>query len=339
MRILKQLILLSAIFVSHFALAKKLLIYSDEPTGAKASMIRHLIQSTPPFSFLKKSELTIEVKILESGESKIDCHPMMIKYTDEQIKSLDYWSRQAGIILSEEEKKRYKKGFTIDRLTECDKAAMAQIALESQADRMIYIHASPYEGGSGGTIPVILSSSRPGIGLHEWLHTFGLADEYAYRKEEAPFYCQRRDWANVAIFNDAPPYANSEDVKARHQTQIPWLPYLSKTALLVTGDQLGSPQMGNLGIFRSATCNNVSPVLKSWKSSSYPTIMEDPFTNYIPKPYWRVILTGLGVSENRISELMQKNVVPTWLKDRTEGPGSPPPKAPLGNETGKEKEL
>ena len=63
--------------------------------------------------------------------------------------------------------------------------------------------------------------------------------------------------------------------------------------------------------------------MQSWKSSSNPTIMEDPYSTYIPKPYWPVILSGLGVSPDRIEALMKTAVAPTW------NPVRPVPIAPL----------
>jgi hypothetical protein len=322
-------ILVSLLAFSVFAstaFASKLVILTDEASGSKAKQIKAVILKTPPFNLLRSSELTVEVQILDPAAKPIECHAKTIKYTDEEIYSLQYWSHEKGIDISPEDLKKYKDGYTIDRLVECDTSAIAALGVQFQADRMLFVHTSVYEGGSGGTIPVILSNSRETIGLHEWLHTFGLADEYAYDKQEAQFFCNKRDWVNVAIFNDTPPYASNEDVRTRHQADIPWLPYLSAKAELITDNRLGSPVFGNLGIFHSNTCKNITPELKSWKPTGHPTIMEDPYTNYIAKPYWPAILSALGVTQPRIDLLMKTTVKPGWLMRIDTGADNPPPK-------------
>jgi len=317
-------LMILALFAASVAHAKKLLIVTDQPSGAKALEIQQLITSTTPFKLLKKSEFSVEVKIVDTASHPVKCAPKVIKYTDKEIESLKYYSEQNGIPISKEQLALYKKGYTIDRLVDCDKDVLTQIGTQYQADRLMFVHDSPWEGGSGGDIPIILAGSRSGIGMHEWLHSYGLADEYAYRKEEAPFYCAQHQWANVAIFNEQPPYRSSDDVRIRHRDQIPFLPYLSTHAELITGEHLGSPKTGNLGLFPSKTCSNVTPTLQSWKSSSYPTIMEDPASTYIPKPYWPAILSGLGVSSARIDSLMKTAVAPTWNPHVEISPGNIP---------------
>jgi hypothetical protein len=242
-----------------------------------------------------------------------------------EIRSLEYWAKQKGITLTKEELQKYREGYTVDRVVECDSAELARLAARHQANHAIFVRDNPYEGGSGGSIPVILSGSREGIGLHEWIHTFGFADEYAYPRNEAALFCQKKTFPNVAIFNDSPPYFGSDDVRARHRDQISWLPFLTEEAALTTGQNLGSPKFGNLGIFRSKTCDNVVPQMKSWKPTGYPTIMEDPYSKYIPKPYWPAILSGLGLSSARIDELLRKTVAPSWTATREVSPGNPPP--------------
>lgn len=320
---LKVLITAAAVFASLQAEAKKLLIVTDQASGSKARQIRSHILGTLPFSLLKSTEFAIETRLLDKRVTPIKCRPKTVKYTKQEIQSLEYWAKQNGIVLTKKELDRYRKGYTIDRLVECETGVLAGIGVQHQADYVMFVHDSPYEGGSGGDIPIILSGSRVGIGLHEWLHGFGFADEYAYTREEAALYCQRRDWPNVAIFNDRPPYYGAEDVRFRHRDQIAWLPYLGPKAELTTGTNLGSPKFGNLGLFRSQTCDQVQPVLKSWKPTGHATVLGNPHTNYIPKPYWPTILSNLGVSSARINQLMKSSVTPKWDMSET-SPGSPP---------------
>jgi hypothetical protein len=324
---MKKLILLTlaAVCVAQSAHAKKLVILTDQQSAAKAKDIQKLITSTTPFKLLNASEFSVEVHVIDAVAHPVHCAPKLIKYTDQEIESLKYYSEKSGIPISDAQLALYKKGYTIDRLVECDKAVLASLGAQFQADRVMFVHESNWEGGSGGDIPIILSGSRSGIGMHEWLHGYGLADEYAYSKEEAPFYCGQHQWANVAIFNEQAPYRSSDDVRTRHHDQIPFLPYIGEHAVLITGEELGSPKAGQLGIFVSRTCSNVVPKLQSWKSSSNPTIMEDPVSTYIPKPYWPAILSGLGVSSVRLASLMKTAVAPTWGDRTIMSPGNPPP--------------
>jgi hypothetical protein len=322
MKIWHTIGILTAFVLSRPAVAAKLVILTDETTPVKAEQIQRLIKRTAPFSLLKKSELTVNVQVLDSRVD-MNCQPVLIKYTPDQIYSLQYWAAAAGVPLSVEDLQRYRDGYTIDRLIQCDPDILASKKVQYGADQMIFVHQSEYEGGSGGPVPVVLSGSREGIGLHEWLHTFGLADEYAYSSEEAPFYCMKHNWPNVAILTSAGPYQTSDEVRTSLSTEIPWLDLLSPRAVLINGDQLGSPATGGPGIFPAKTCGAV-PGLTSWKSTSLTTIMEDPGTNYIPKTDWPPILSGLGISDGRTKVLMKAFVKPTWLVNQV-SPGNPPP--------------
>lgn len=299
------------IFVGIFASAstaqaKKLLIVTDEPGGKKAWLIKNKIMTMQPFGSLSSSEFTIEIKQLDKRGPQIECKPKVIKYTETELVSVRYYAAQNGVKLTSADEAKYKAGYTIDRLVDCDKAGIARIGAQYQADQMLFVHNNPNQGGSGGDIPIILSGSIPGVGIHEWLHTFGLADEYAYTtSQEAALYCADRHWVNVAMFNDAPPYRSSDDVRTRHRDVIPWLSEISNSASLVTGEQLGTPSQQALGIFPSKTCTKLNGKLKSWKVSREETIMENTYSSYLPKAYWPPILRELGVSNKRIETLMK----------------------------------
>jgi len=210
-------------------------------------------------------------------------------------------------VMTAADEARYRAGFTIDRLVQCDHEQMSTMKSQLGADHMIFVHDSHNDGGSGGTIPVMLTGSVAGVGLHEWMHTFGLADEYAYMPEEAAIYCQQKKWVNVAIFNESvPSYLNSNDVRTREGSNIPWLAGLSKNAVLQSHGVLGTPMPQENGIYHAHTCTNASPPIKSWKPNLHVSVMEDINTNYIPQPEWPAILSQLGVSVQRIQALMAK---------------------------------
>lgn len=284
--------------------AKKLLIVTDQP-GAKASLlIKNKIMTMQPFASLSESEFKIEIKQLDRSSPKVECKPRVIKYNEAEIVSLVYWAKHNGITMSEADIQKYRKGYSIERLVECDKAAISRIGAQFQADQLLFVHNSPNEGGSGGDIPIILSGSIPGVGMHEWLHTFGLADEYPYENaQEATVYCMERHWVNVAIFNDQPPYRSSDDVRVRHRDQIPWLDAIPKNSKLVSGEKLGTPAPESIGIFPAQTCTKLKGV-KSWKSTREETIMQNTYSNYFPKAYWAPILRELGISEKRIEKIL-----------------------------------
>ncbi len=284
--------------------AKKLLIVTDEPGAKKSLLIKNKIMTMQPFASLSESEFKVEIKQLDKRSPQVECKPRFIKYNDAEIQSLDYYAKQNGITMSEADKAKYRKGYSIDRLVECDKAAIARIGAQFQADQLLFVHNSINQGGSGGDIPIILSGSIPGVGVHEWLHTFGLADEYAYQNpQEATVYCIDRHWVNVAIFNDQPPYRNSDDVRVRHHAQIPWLDSIPKNTKLVTGEKLGTPAPDSIGIFPAITCSQLKNV-KAWKSTREETIMQNTYSSYLPKAYWAPILRELGVSEKRVQKLL-----------------------------------
>lgn len=303
---LPGVITLGAVFGASTAHAKKLLIVTNEPGAKKAMLIKNKIQTMQPFGALTSEEFSIEIKQLDKQGPQIECKPKVVKYSEAELVAVRYYAAQNGVKLSSADEAKYKAGYTIDRLVECDKAGIARIGAHYQADQLLFVYNSPNQGGSGGDIPIILSGSIPGVGVHEWLHTFGLADEYAYTtSQEAALYCANRHWVNVGMFNDQPPYRSSDDVRTRHRDQIPWLPQLSASNALVTGEQLGTPSPQALGIFPSKTCTKLQKKLRSWKVSREETIMENTYSSYLPKAYWPPILRELGVSDKRIETLMK----------------------------------
>ncbi len=318
--------------LSPLAKADKLLIITDQASGQTAIKLQKLIRSTAPFKFLKPGEFSVDVQIIDEKAHPMNCHSVVIKYTEEQITYYTYIAKQAHHPLSAETIDRYRNGFTIFREVVCDVDAVKAIGQARKADREIFVHLSLYEAGSGGIpgpngptgIPTILSGSRLGVGLHEFIHIFGLGDEYALQPEETAFFCGLK-WVNIAMFNETKTYSSSDEVRAELADEIPWLANLPKTAVLINNGHLGSPPTETVGLFPAKTCSAATPSVQSWKASRETTIMEDVRSTYIPKPYWPVILSKLKVSKARIDELMAKAPsVPTWVPDPNQmGGGSP----------------
>lgn len=117
----------------YAAEAKKLLIVTDQPSGAKALEIQQLFRTTSPFKLLKSSEFTIEVKVLDRTSKPIKCYPTVVKYNDKEIASMKYWSEKNGMPLTKDQIQKYKKGFVIERLTTCDKQGIAAIGTHYQS--------------------------------------------------------------------------------------------------------------------------------------------------------------------------------------------------------------
>jgi hypothetical protein len=303
--------------------AARLVLLTDQPSARAAKLTRNLILQTQPFSLLKPKELTIEIQVLDPVLAPIQCHATHVQFSENQIASMVYEAKEMGLTLTDNDLKIYRDGYDIARLVKCDSARLAVIGAQFQADHILFIHDSPFEGGSGGDVPVVLAGSRETIGLHEWLHTFGLADEYAYAKQEAPFYCRKKDWVNIAIFNDEPPYSGSRDVRARLAEQVPWLKWLSPQAVLSHDGQLGTPEIGATGIFHAKTCQNLEPMVRAWQSAGQTTIMESALSNYIPKTWWPTILSGLGVSPARIGSLMRTKVKSRPFVSQVYNPANP----------------
>ena len=135
--LIKALLTSCLLFVSP-AQAKKLLIVTDQQSGAKAREIQTLFQHTTPFKLLTSSEFTIEVKILDPKSKPIQCSPTFVRYTEQEIESMKDWAEKSGTPLSKDILLKYKNGFVIERLTTCDKQALAEIGAQFQADRMIF---------------------------------------------------------------------------------------------------------------------------------------------------------------------------------------------------------
>lgn len=334
----------TVIATASAAQAEKLLIITDQPSGQTAKQIQTLIQSTMPFSQLKKSEFTVGVKIIDPKIHPVSCHSYKRTYSEAEIKYDVYMANKSGRPLSKETIAQYRAGITINRAVVCDTESILAIGKQALADRIIFVHWSMYEGGTGGVgsatgengngtaqaIPIILSGSRIGIGLHEWIHTFGLMDEYALQPEEDDLFCKRK-WVNVAIFNEQRSYRDSAQVRAELGSQIPWLANLPAKAILVNNGHLGSPPTEKVGIFPTKTCNAAVPGLQSWKASRDTTVMESPYSTYVPKPYWPVILPQLGISAARIDFLMKTAVsVPTFVpKEFLDQLGGGSPRVPV----------
>ena len=306
---MKKIALLSLMigFVLNVPMAAhafKLVILTNQPGQAKALEVQTFMKSLAPFRYMQPSELEIDIESIDIAREGISCAPLKVKYDKVQLQSLQAWSDANHVNLTKADMKKYKKGYEITRNVDCDRSALARIGARFGADQSMFILDHEGSGGSGGDVPILYSGSLKMVAVHELLHTFGMADEYSYSREEAPAFCAKSTWTNVAIFEDRPPYAGNADAVARHGLQIQWLPTLGSKPDLTTGTNLGTAYYGHLGLYPAKTCSAIS--MKSWKATPFPSIMESLASGWIPKSMWPPILTGMRTPAARQAALMRK---------------------------------
>lgn len=302
--------------------ATKLVILTNEPGGGHARSVQSLIKSIPPFKYLSPRELSIDVQEIDAKNEGVVCRPLVVKYNDEEIKSLKYWSEQNHIALSRADVDKYRKGYTISRTLDCNKPVIATLGARFGADQVMYVISQKELGGSGGDIAIVSTASRTTTAVHEWLHTFGFGDEYAYSRQEAPAWCTKKLWPNVAVFSESGPYVDSADAVMKHRDQIPWLSALGPQPTLVKNGHLGNGDRNGLGIYPAETCKNI-PELTSWKASVGRTIMDSVDYSYIPRTFWPTIFDHLGVAPERAKALMKKDEMPIIKRFMPEFKGRP----------------
>lgn len=284
--------------------AKKLLIVTNQPGAAAAKEIKKYILGVAPFGYLDRSEFDIEIKEFDSRSNPIKCKSAVFKYDETTAKAYVVNSGATGEAARRAERSLVK-GHTIARIPECDEAALARVSQQFQADLMMYVIDHPVEGGRGQAIPIVTTASPPGVALHEMLHGFGFADEYEYAVEEAVLHCSQRHWKNIAFIPDERgSYRSSDDVRALHGAQIPWIETLKKSAPLVNRSKLGSPKSSDeLGLYPSKMCDKIG--VKTWKPASGVTVMENYNSTLLPNAYWPTIFQKLEVSQARRTQLMR----------------------------------
>ena len=286
------------------AQAYTMVILTNQPSTAKAQEIRAMLGTIAPFKHLKPGEFKVEIQSIDTDREGIRCSSLSVKMSDQERESLKVWSKANRICLSDAEIKAYKTGYTIKRNIDCDRPKLASIGARYGADATLFVLDHEGSGGSGGDVPILYTGSSTTVAIHEYLHSFGMADEYAYGRSEAPAFCRQPTWPNVGIFEERGPYRDNADIIRQHGSQIAWLTELGANPDLSHQGKLGTSYFGQLGLYPSKTCDQIS--MKSWKATPFPTIMEDVYTKWIPKTMWRTILKGVHVSTARLAEIMKK---------------------------------
>ena len=169
----------------------------------------------------------------------------------------------------------------IDRLIVCDSKLVSAVAAKSGMDQAFVVTNNPKYGGSGGSVPVITTSAETpySMMIHEYLHTLGFGDEYAYSASEAEIYCKRSlFYINLAIIEPQPQGYSGGDAEARkiHSKDIPWYTVIQPTTWIAS-NRLGTPgnDTNRVGLFPAQTCRKKAKPMTLWRPGSHTNVMED----------------------------------------------------------------
>jgi hypothetical protein len=277
--------ILLGLFLVPSAEAKTLILLTDESSGKSAEGLKSAFLSTPPFSRMKDLEIKVVVK--ESARCEA-------------------WKGPATN--SDEEK---QPGGTA-RILHCNNSSdLATAQAENNGDYLIFVKNDPTYRGGGGNFPTMTTGSPALMGVHEFIHTLGFADEYSYPSAfEADMYCGlaarpgETKFApypglsfNIAVFEDHPPYASDSQARSLHGGQIPWFGKISASTLITSGGQLGTARGKKLiGLYPAKTCIKSTKQKKSWQPGEETTLMESLSTNYLPPAYWDQIALAMGTT-------------------------------------------
>lgn len=250
---MKLFLSLLIIFASQVTYAYKIAVYTDQADGTKANEVINTFKTTYPFN---QFDIQFEVKVV--APNKLVCGP-----------------RQ-----------------NIDRLIGCETQEIAMDASRNRIDQALIIKNSSVFGGSGGTIPVITTSTPNSTMIHEYLHTLGLCDEYKYAEREAVYYCAVGG-PNLALINpDSSGYTSDQQARSRHMNQIPWNDLIFAQTKITTVPYLGTGTVNHdmysssnnsdrpnnivsvIGLYRAHVCDNAIPIKYSWQPGREATIME-----------------------------------------------------------------
>lgn len=241
MSVSKIKIFLAMLAVSVTCHAGTLALVTDQADAAVANQVKDAIQKEPCFKDLHS--LQIKIKVVAPSELS-SCQD------DPSIK----------------------------RVITC-KAAAPKFAAEMNADKILIIKNDPRWAGSaqlGGLSATMATGLAVRAGIHELLHTTGLADEYTYyTPDEANRYCIPPGGPNIAYFKDFPPYESDSEARIIHSGQIPWYGRITAT-LITTLPNLGTPEPNRIGLYKANNCALATTGVKSWRpgDSNVPTLMQ-----------------------------------------------------------------
>lgn len=257
----------------------KISIFTDDPTKKKSEEVIRYFKTNPPFN---KFQITFDVIFMDS--KKLACRPHP----------------------------------TITRVIYCNTGKVAKLASQAGSDQAFIVSKMKGYGGSGGNVPIITSSKKTPVSMivHEYLHTIGFGDEYAFSQHEAYQYCKRyilEKYINLTVIKPLKNYPDDQFAKSKHKKNIPWF-FDIKNETKISNKKLGSPKVYNreIGLFSAKTCNKYSPKIHVWRPGKK-TIMSN-LKNDIGAltPIVEKALLSAGMKKKNFMQLIntQSNMTP-----------------------------
>ena len=241
-------------FIFSHSFGYELAIYTDQEDKSKAQEVIQTFKQTYPFNTLE-----ISYKIIPTTTEQLNCN----------------------------------QHASISRLLKCDSSHVRSDSAAKGFDQALIVRDVAAYGGSGGSIPVISTGSDSRMILHEYLHTLGLCDEYAYSNAEATIYCKEGLLKpNLTVINPKDEgYSSDQEARNEHGRQIPWFSDISSTTLITNNRKLGTAYSGTItapinsstsptaistptGLYKAETCNDKSPPVHAWHPGGEKTIMD-----------------------------------------------------------------
>jgi hypothetical protein len=318
------------LFFGTQAFATTILVVTDQAKAVKAREVSALLRATEPFSLMSD----LKMKVIQTTAAKLGCEVAAVSSKDLMpVIAHSLSAKESSDLLSRSESRdresRAKgvgqfdalpascsqKASPISRLITCETAQanryLGALAKTEKTQFILVVKTDARYGGSGGTYPVITTSSPATMAVHELMHRLGFADEYGYYTTcEADIYCDSKTGDetspsgygslpgssfNIAKFNARANYSSNSDVRKWHGRELPWLSMISSSTNLLTNGRLGStPKARETGLFRSIVCDKASKRIDTWQPTTDSTIMMTLTTTYIPKSYWPTIAKSLA---------------------------------------------
>jgi hypothetical protein len=258
---------LTLYLVNFKTCAYELAIYTDQESKSKAQEVIQTFKQTYPFNSLE-----ISYKIIPTTTEQLNC----------------------------------QQNAQITRVLSCNSSHVRTDSASQGYDQALIVRDVQEYGGSGGSIPVISAGSDPRMMLHEYLHTLGLCDEYAYSSAEAEIYCKETlKRPNLTVIKPkADGYSSDQEARSEHGSEIPWFSQILATTKITNQNKLGTKRETSIsaplnsgnsttsfstptGLYKAKTCNAKTPPIQAWHPGGEKTIMEN-------------LSLGLGANNERI---------------------------------------
>jgi len=215
--------------------------------------------------------------------------------------------------------------YGIPRLAQCKTSTIKRACKGS--DLCPIFTSVPFIGAGGDPYPISSSTFPWTTMLHEFIHTFGFSDEYAYTDKETPTYCgSLMNNPNEIQLPKAQLYQSKSEAEEACVKLIPWCEEALRQGSEVVsatqgGYKIGSPEPAscpnnNLGVYLGAGCMKAKPD-STFRPYFCPTVMGFPTIgqdncevqerhdiivnspNLIPTYYQRVLFEKI-VSKSRV---------------------------------------